>query len=391
MLSGRSSADRRYPRLLYWCRASLVACALAALVGCDSSGDSPEPDDGPDDPQPVVVAVPTGTPTLFIGTADDASVFNDLVGEIIEGTQQYFVQFVPETGEAALVGSNESRSFAESISFIRTFDDEVYLLNVADTGARLRRYDTDDMLAGPADRPVPTPQSFDSVDQNCIAVLGDDLYYKVAWRAAMFPGTGFADGPLVRVEDFFAAGGSGTTTELIPGLGGDSPSSGGFVTEACYFNMQVADGTWYDSDRSNAGGDAVTIYTRNFTTGQPTEVETLDFGSDLPALSPFAKLTFDEGVAYAVWFDASADEVELWRFGGAGGAAMQIHVASVAGRGVEGVRTLDADDGFISFVLTTDTPGVDLVGLYDPGTTTVDVFDLGVGVDQLEVLVRGGG
>ena len=155
--------------------------------------------------------------------------------------------------------------------------------------------------------------------------------------------------------------------------------------------MDQADGVWYDSDRSSAGGQAVTVYTRDLATGRPAEVRTLAFGSDLPPLSPLARLAFDWGWAYAVWFDADAEAVEIWRFDGSEAPAEQLHVVSVAGRGVADVRTVDADDGYVSFVLSTDDPDADLVGLYHPGPRTVEIFDFGLNVNQLEVMVRGDG
>lgn len=189
----------RYARAL---RQPFVLSAALVLAGCPESPVDPGPVDPgpgagpngpgtpppppPPPPEPATASVPHGTPALYLSTSTDASVFNGIIGEVIEGSRQNFVQLVPATGEAALIDSNLSVSYAQSRSTIKTFDDGIYIVNVSETGARLQRFDNEALLSSPPDRPVPVPRAFDSLEEDCFVVQGSDMVYKVAWRRASY-------------------------------------------------------------------------------------------------------------------------------------------------------------------------------------------------------------
>lgn len=386
-------------------RRALSAATILCVLGCGedtSSGTEPEvpqTPEAPEEPLPPSASVPAGTPTLFIGTSEDASVFNDIIGTFIEGSQQSFVQFVPETGEAALIATNLSRSFAESISFIRSFDDELYLLNASDTGARLSRLDIDALLDSSASIPVPTPRSFDSVSDGCFVVIGDDLYYKVAYREATFPGVGFEDGPLVRVDGFFSDPAGTTVTELISGAGGESFTPGGFVSESCFNGMDLDGGVWYDyrTTRETAEGSVTntfTTYTRDVATGTPTarpKELVLESADGLDGRFSLSNVAYDMGFGYLAALDTETRELTILRFDPevASSTPELVHAETLTGLSAAGVRAVDVDDGYVSLVLTTPGSQADVIALFDPTSSDLELLDFGIPVNQLEIMVRG--
>ena len=150
-----------------------------------------------------MASVPTNLPALLIEVSEDISEFNNVIGQVIAGNLQNFIQVVPATGEVALVATNTSRSYAQSQSTIKVFNDRIFIVNVSDTGARIQEINLDSIFNSPASVPVPTPRGARTrLSENCLAVVGDDLIYKVAHRDAPFPATGYEDGPLLRIDDF---------------------------------------------------------------------------------------------------------------------------------------------------------------------------------------------
>lgn len=374
-------------------RSSLLALGVLITTACPlSTGPEdpdppivrpPEPPPPPPPPPPPAASVPTGTPAIYISTSSDASIFNNIIGDVIEGSRQNFVQFVPATGEAALIDSNLSVSYARSRSTIKTFDDQLYIVNVSETSARIRRFDNEALLSSPADRPVPTPAFGDSLEEDCMVVDGDDLIYKVAWRRARFPGIGYADGPLVRVADYFQ--GQSDISTLIEGLGRDSPTPGGFVTEACQFHMDWADGVWYDV-ANRVEFDDLTIYTRDAASGIPTIWGQLPNMGDRQARYQVSNISFDRGWAYVAQIDVPGQMVEVIAY--PGGRAFWQLVARIplTGMGAESVHHLDVDDGHIAFVVT-GPDGDDYVALVSPSGES-ELISVGAAANQLQILYR---
>ena len=312
--------------------------------------------------------------------------FNEIIGEVIEGSVANFVQFDPATSEAVLFDSNSSVSFAQSRSIVKTFDDELYVINISETGARGRRFDVDALLSPPPDAPIPVPRQFDSVSDRCVVVIGNDLFYKVAFREASFPGTGFEDGPLVRVAGFFDGIGGRTLTELIPGIGGDSATPGGFVTDACQFNMDFADGQWFDADQAIENGQQ-RLLIRDQTTGEIASFVTVTGLDAITTQYDVSNWAFDAGFAYFVAVDAVAQAIEIVRVSMTTGVAETVHREELVGAQAEFVFNLDVDDGHVAFVIR-DMAGDETVGLFSPGDATIQTFDFGASVTQLQVMFR---
>lgn len=372
---------------------ALVALGLAVLSACSSSSTEPEPTTDPHPPGPGMEesapdppGVPRGAPAVFISTTQDASVFNDIIGTVIEGNVQNFIQIVPATGQAVLIESNASLSYAESRSTIETFDDGLYIMNVSETNASLRRFDNDDLLDSPPAIPIPTPRAFDSIEEDCFVALGEDIVYKVAWREAPFPGTGFEDGPVVRVSDFFD-GGTGLST-LDPGLGGDSPSSGGFGTDACFFNMDFADGVWYDV-RNRFAGDALQGLIRDPMTGAPrTTVDVLTSLTSLRTEYALSNLAFDQGRVYYARMRIATKILEVWRKEFGTPVWQGVAQVDLSGMGATSVHSLDVDDGYVGLVVAAS--GGDLVALWSPDSGMFQLISVGATVRQLQIMYREG-
>lgn len=373
---------------------ALLAAGLALLPACSSSSTEPDstadpdpPGSGVGDPLSETRRVPHGTPVIYLSTTQDASIFNDIIGAVIEGSLQNFVQLVPATGEAVLIDSNRSVSYAESRSTVRTFDDGLYIVNVSETGARLRRFDNEDLLGSPSADPIPTPLSFDSIEEDCFVVLGEDIVYKVAWREAAWPGTGFADGPLMRVSDFFDGGAELST--LDPGIGGDSPSPGGFQTDACFFHMDFADGVWYDA-RDRVERDAVQVVTRDPATGSVTSsVDALTNVASRWSGYALSNMAFDRGSVYYATLNATTRSLQIWgkEFGTPlWGSVAQADLSGVDATSIHG---LDVDDGYVAVVVDAASDE-DLVALWSPDSRTLELFSIGAPVTQLQVLYRAG-
>lgn len=372
-----------------WRSVSILLAALL-LAGCPESPVEPTIDDDdtttdppppPPPPPPPSASVPHGTPALYLSTSTDASVFNEIIGEEIEGSRQNFIQYVPATGEAALIDSNLSVSYAQSRSTIKTFDDAIYIVNVSETGARLRRFDNDALLDSPPDRPVPTPQQFDSVEEDCMVVHGDDLIYKVAWRES-FPG--YSDGPVVRVPDFFSGG--STIEELVPGIGGNSPTPGGFVTAACQFHMDWADGVWYDV-ASQPVDDRLPLYSRDLSTGEPTEISAIGGYSALEgSYDDISNVGFDQSAAWFAAIHQGSQLIDVYSKPLPSGDWYHFVRLEITGFEGEWLHNLDVDDGYVTFVI--DTPdGDDYVALLSPDGAA-EAIAIGAAVNQLQIVYR---
>lgn len=375
-------------------RFALVAAFALCLAGCPESptdveigaqpSSPPSPQDTTTTPPPTPpAAVPHATPVIFIATSSDASVYNRYLGDVIEGSRGAFVQIDPAAQEATLFHTSSSVSYAQSRTTMYTFDDDIYLLDVSDTGARTRRLDTDDLRAG-SYIPVPTPGSLDSVENDCLVVQGDDLVYKVAYRRASFPGTGWADGPLVRVPGFF--GGGRQVEEIMPGIGGDSPSPGGFVTDACQFKMDWADGVWYDVSNRPVD-DALAIFERDPATGEPTPVATLPDISAIESDFSITNLGFDRGWVYFAALDEAAQEVGVFARDVADGQWALLGATPLTGFTSNALHSLDVDDGHVGFVMK-GADGSDMVALYSSDADAFQTVAIGTSVDQLQVMYR---
>jgi len=388
----------RYARAL---RHPFVLSAALLLAGCQESPVDPGPVDPgpgagpngpgtpppppPPPPEPATASVPHGTPALYLSTSTDASVFNGIIGEVIEGSRQNFVQLVPATGEAALIDSNLSVSYAQSRSTIKTFDDGIYIVNVSETGARLQRFDNEALLSSPPDRPVPAPRAFDSLEEDCFVVQGNDIVYKVAWRRAGFPGIGYSDAPLVRVTGFFD-GGSDITT-LIPGVGGDAATPGGFVTDACQFHMDWADGVWYDV-ANRVENDELAIYRRDADTGLPTRIGALDGMSAYEHPNDITNLAFDRDRVYFASLEAATQTIRVTARPVEGAVFWQtLATVTLTDFTAESLHGLDVDDGYATFVVNPPS-GDDYVALLEPGVEGLRLFAIGAPVNQLQIVYR---
>jgi hypothetical protein len=380
-------------------RAALSAVVLLLLSACGGGGGGgstppnlppvgqipPAPPPPPATPQ---VSVPTDLPVLFVEVSTDISVYNDIIGELIEGNLQNFVQYVPATDEAAIVATNRSLSYAESISTLKVMNDRAFLVNVSDTGARITELNLDSMLEQPASIPIPAPQAQDSISERCFAVFGNDLVYKVAHRRAPFPATGFEDGPLVRVANMLSLAGPGSPEILVPGMSGagTSPSPGGFVTDACrgYFDVDGSD--WIDTEIGFTNGER-DIYRKDPATADPTLIGSLP---DIPGLL-ISEQAYDAGTMYFAGLDTTSQAFAIGFAPLATGiidsTPTQFVSDLVTGFTATGIQLLDADDGYVGFVL--DGTDRDVVMLYDPITGLFEAFDKGGRVNQLQLMFRG--
>lgn len=377
-------------------RMTIVAVAALAIAACGGGGGSSNPTPAGDNPPPPpppppvapLVTVPTDLPVLFIEVSTDTSVFDEVIGEVIEGNEQNFIQYTPATGEAAVVATNRSVSYAESISTLKVFNDRVFVVNVSDTGARIAELNVDDMLEPATSMPIPVPQAQDSVSEACLAVIGNDLIYKVAHRRAPFPATGYSDGPLIRVPEMFGAIGPGAIETLMPGFAGSgtSPSSGGFVTDACRGYFDVDGNDWFDTEVGFAGGQRG-YYQKSIATAEPTLL------GMLPNQAPVhvSEFAYDDGTAYLAALDTSAQAFAVaWIPVDTGelDVTQAVFVADYAADfTATGLFNVDADDGYVAFVLE----GIDrdIVMLLDLETGLYEAFDSGAHINQLQLMFRG--
>jgi hypothetical protein len=384
------------------CEARLLVTAaiLLTLAACGGGGGgtsaSPEapptgsspPPAPPPPPASPAVTVPTDLPVLFIEVSEDISVFNDVIGDVIEGNLQNFIQFVPATGELALVATNRSVSYSESISTFKVFSDRAFVVNVSDTGARVVELNLDSMLEPPASVPVPTPLSQDSISDSCLAVIGDDLIYKVAHRRAPAPATGFEDGPLVRIPDFFSAAGPGAMETLMPGLSdaGTSASPGGFVTDACRGYFDADGSSWFDTEIGFADGSR-DFFRKDLLSAEPTLIASLR--DQAPVL--VSEHAYDEDTVYFAGLDVTNQVFTI------ASALLDTLVVDttlpiriedyVDAFSATGLFLLDADDGYVAFVFSgTDR---DVLMLYEPVSGLIEAFDFGTRINQMQLIFRG--
>lgn len=290
---------------------------------------------------------------------------------------------------AALLATNLSFEFASNTGWIKAFDDELYFLTTSETRASVGRPDRNNMLdpllgSGGS---IPTPRQLESADNRCFAVVGDDLFYKVSWREAPGLSTGFADAETVRVDDFFAPTAGRDITILDPGIGGDSPSPAGFISDACYGNFDVAEGVWYDIETDFPNGTA-TFYERDPVTSDTQFVAGILGLESVLVDNSMTNFAFDERMAYFALLNPTTQEVQIVRQQMFGSATIEflLQPTQISGPTATFIRDLDVDDGYVTFVLQHDTGNS--VALYDPNTQMLEVMDLGVRVNQLALIYR---
>lgn len=359
---------------------------LLILSSCSSNDDeitdNPEvieDTDGEGSEETPAATIPTGTPALYLSYTEETDQF--ISGELIEGDAQTFLQFVPETGEANVIATNSSISFAKDTDRLETYDNKIYLFNVDDEQFlnTIRVYG-EDLVA--------TSFGFSTFDAqavtktNCAIPIGNDLYY-LSLDLPEF-GVGFPSrGPVFRAENYFSSVARNSGDVVYQELSQNDPFT------SCFNGYDTSDGIWYDYSLDVDNNRFVT-YTRDLATGIAAEVNVLSFDdpSNIPNISFFA---FSNGFAYFVISDAITKEYNLLRVNA---LSPESQITTLASGIIEdpafdeiNILSVDADNDYVTFLISNSTGEVKRVALFEPFTNLVNLIDLG-SVVQLGIIFK---
>lgn len=351
----------------------VTALFLTACGGGGGDSGSNPPPPPPPPPPPDVALVPADTPVLFF-----VSTFQSNDGaDTVTGTVNLFV---PQTGERTALQSNESFSFARSSIATFTFDDRLFTLRnsgdssgfgggdwtEADVAASVEK--SDGQLTGPLAAVATVATNQGTTWRNCLAVVGDALYWKPADSSGLLTvdlrTSGVNDGTLLIPN---------SDNEDCFGIVASADGTGGLATRVG--GMDVADGQWYDT-RFDPDSGLMEFFTRDPSDGRPTAIASF-MPPDHAQYNRAYSFGFDNGAVYWARVNAGNQQVEIWRYEFVGEPQLLLS-AQVDGVDVLTVSQLDVDDGYVALVAAETLSFTDAnhVVLFDSNTGAAQLIDL---------------
>lgn len=363
------------------CLRAPMLLAIAFLNACGGGGGgggggsppppSPPPPPAPD-PDPLI---PAGTPVLIFASSFDTDDQFDTVNETIHIA-------VPETGDVLAIVTNTRTSAAASTIAPFTFDDRLFILTNRGDISGFDEADWTEVDAaapversgGALDEPLPviatafTNQGNSS--RNCVAVVGDTLFWKTpdnagGLRTVDFGTGGFVDGTLLipRTDPDHCYG----ILASADGMPGPAAAVGG---------MDAAEGQWY-ATRFDPDTGLMELFTRDPADGAPAPLATYT-PPDHDQYNRAYSFAFDGGFVYWARVNAGNELVEIWRYEFVGQPQLLLS-ESVNGVTVSTVSGLDVDAGFGAVIVGDGFLSTNHVLWFDTvGRTaeTIDLFDL---------------
>jgi hypothetical protein len=352
----------------------LIPVLLLTACGGGGGGGSPPPPSPP--PPPPAPArdplIPAGTPVLIFASSFATNDQFDTVNETIH-------VFAPETGEVLAIESNQRFSFAASTIAPFTFDDRLYVLTNRGDVSGYDEADWEEVdVAAPVERsdgglaePLPVIATAytnrGNSDRNCLAVVGETLFWKTpdsagGLRSVDFGTEGFVDGTLLI---------PGTdpdhcyeTIESADGMSGPAARVGG---------MDVAEGQWYGT-RFDPDTGLMEFFTRDPADGAPALLATYT-PPDHDLYNRAYSFAFDGGFVYWARVNAGNRLVEIWRYEFVGLPQLLLSVQA-DGVSVSTVSDLDMDAGYGAVVVSDGFSGMNHVLLFDTNANAAEVLDL---------------
>ena len=302
-----------------------------------------------------------GRVMLFVATSADTSSY--FMGEKLESDSQVIFRYEPKNGWVKRMAENRSYSYAKSTIRSYTVDDRFF---VYDTHHESTRTDLSEYTPKKGDLKYSKYVS-DPTDGDCLAVVGDTLYYRERSEWDYLYGT--IGGNFRKLANIDGAGASEGQT-LFP-LG---------HAHNCHYNLDAVDGGLYDAIKD---GDQIEFYARSLSTGALASVLGSFTISDDADYEWYYHIVFDRGGVY--WARTGLDgTIEVWRYDF--GAAQPYPVLAEKIAGIKSAISIDADEGHVAVHLR-GTDGRDNRILWiDEGNRTAQVIDMGIDVYDVQIL-----
>ena len=241
-----------------------------------------------------------GTLLLFLATSQDTSEFNDVIDQEIERSQQSLIRYSVATGAALVIETNTSPEFAPSILHPMVVDDRLFTIDRATEANSVNINQRD-----PATNAIIATGFFSgNTSENCLTIVGNDLYYWDFKESGPFPRSGSFG--LKRIETFINPS-QATSNEKEFLVSFDEDAIGcGRVTQASGGSLYSA---WQPFDENTIG-----FFRRDLSTGMITE----DLGTfDILDAAEFQEIytfAFDDDRAYYARTRESGGTFEIWRY-----------------------------------------------------------------------------
>lgn len=281
-------------------------------------------------------AVPTGTPVVFLAASSSSSSFVPGFNLTLQTDTQNIIRYVPATGAATYVDSNQSPSFARSTLYPFTQGDKYFHLDVS---LDINQFFVYPMNLQTNARGSGVRVQLDPFPTRCMAVVGDDLYYRDpnggAWK---------------RVANISTAGASATTVVMETGS----------TVERCTFNLGSGMGRLFDVEFVDASGtnpDSIFVRERSLATGRVLATLGSFSVTATPQNFDSYRFAFDGSLLYMVR-RSTAGQVELWRYDLTNPTGpMTLRSTLVPAAPVASVSTVDVHNGFVGMLVSAGGTG----------------------------------
>ena len=325
----------------------------------------------------LVMAVSGGSSSSTLKTIVNDSTSGAMLGTKfiqLESSSKSVVLYIPDTGEATVIDSYSSPSYAPHFKRPYTVDDVLYVSNKFTNGGAMSitQYDTDDLS-----REAEWGTQSDAIDPG-YAVAGGQVFFKTGSTQQWSMSRGFYNAPGDYMSSPFDA--RSTTNEMA------TPEFG--------FQLVSGGNTLYGAKLPSEADPITGVFTVDPDTGQPAEFyltvfEIEDWDDYMP--SSWRNVVIADGMAYWAGFLEKGT-----------GHSLEILAASLAdpddfaiyefdmpatGKAVTGfTSTIDADGGYVLIKPWYDGGDRSKVLIFDTAQQTAQIIDTGFHIVDAQLL-----
>ena len=326
-----------------------------------------------------VLAISGGSSTSSLKTLVNEPGTGKVIGTTsigLESKSRSLVLYLPSTGDATVIDTYNSPSYAPHIKRPYTIDDRLFVSDKYTNGGSLSLTEYDPRTLNR----LTSWQTQKDVDDPNYALAGDQVYYRTNTEEHVrFTGTTVTGGEIIR-------------SPLS-----DRSEQAVLTERRSYFDLLASQGNLYGSTHPNDRDPLTQLFRVDETTGLPGEnlvaFEVVNLEGYLPG--SWLETAVDDGTAWwaAARQTANGPVMEVWSYdlssvsGDVVGTSFQLspddgNIVSLGG--------IDVDSGLVLVRMTYEGGDYSKVFLYDDRENVADVYDTGFKVIDAEVLYLDG-
>ncbi len=325
----------------------------------------------------LVLAVKGGSTSSTLKTIVNDSRTGAMLGTKfiqLESTSKSVVLYLPESGEATVINSYSSPSYAPHFKRPYTVDGRLYISNKYTNGGKLSitEYDT-----GTLGRKAEWATQKDGLDPG-YAVAGGQVYFKTGSTQQWSMSRGFYDAPGDYIRSSFNDGLA--TSEM------ERPEFG--------FSLVSGGETLYGARLPSESDPLTGVFTVNPETGQPadsyiTAFEIQDWDDYLP--TSWQSVVIADGTAYWAGFlnGPATHSVEILAADLTDPDVFTVYEFDMPPfeKEITGFySTIDADGGYVLIRPSYEGGDRSMVLIYDTATETAELFDTGFNITDVQLI-----